>query len=180
MEEYIELAEKQNKIAEASRYRRHTGRCRDRRRVLTLQWFALLLFPTLALYFLTLVEVFWMTKDQVKDMFSMRLEGFTLLEIGEKYGISKERVRQLLSDAAGGRNRVIRKNYVFPNIENWMYEKDIMQDEIAKECGCSQNNVSSILIGKYKPSFDFISAVLRMSGMTFEEAFQRREDNGVS
>ena len=121
-----------------------------------------------------------MTKDQVKDMFSMRLEGFTLLEIGEKYGISKERVRQLLSDAAGGRNRVIRKNYVFPNIENWMYEKDIMQDEIAKECGRSQNNVSSILIGKYKPSFDFISAVLRMSGMTFEEAFQRREDNGVS
>lgn len=58
MEEYIELAEKQNEIAEASRYRRHVERCRRRCRVLTLQWFTLLLFSTLALYFLTLVEVF--------------------------------------------------------------------------------------------------------------------------
>lgn len=121
-----------------------------------------------------------MTKDQVKDMFSMRIDGYTLKEIGEKYGISRERVRQLLSNAAGGRNRIIRKNYVYSNIENWMYENDINQEDIAKECGCCQNNVSAILTGKYKPSFDFVSAVLRMSGMTFEEAFQRREDNGVS
>ena len=42
----------------AERYLRHVERCRRRRRVLTLQWFALLLFSTLALYFLTLVEVF--------------------------------------------------------------------------------------------------------------------------
>lgn len=124
-----------------------------------------------------------MTKDQVKDMFSMRLDGFTLTEIGEKYGITKERVRQILSYTATGKNRCIMKNYVYPNIENWMYDKEITQEDIAKECGCSQNNVSCILIGKHKPSFEFISAVIKMSGMTFQEAFQRKEnnnDNGLS
>ena len=124
-----------------------------------------------------------MTKEQVKDMFSMRLDGFTLSEIGEKYGVSKERVRQLLSKATTGKNRCIRKNYVYPNIENWMFENEIIQQDIAEKAGVRQNTVSTVLIGKRNPSFEVISAILEMSGMTFQEAFQRKEnnnDNGLS
>lgn len=60
MEEYIELVSRQNKIAEASRYRRHAGRCRDRRRVLTLQWASLAAAISMAItifYLLSLTSV---------------------------------------------------------------------------------------------------------------------------
>lgn len=41
-----------------------------------------------------------MTRDQIIDMFTMRLDGHTPKEVGDKYGITKERVQQILAESS--------------------------------------------------------------------------------
>lgn len=56
-----------------------------------------------------------MTKEQKVEMFSMRLDGATYEEIAEKFGISKQRVNQIIHKEP--KNRCIEKN-VF--IAGWL------------------------------------------------------------
>lgn len=122
-----------------------------------------------------------MTKEEVKDMFSMRVDGYSYRDIGEKYGVTRQRAQQILSRVIKGKSTSVRKNYIYPNIDNWMFENNISQSDIAKWAGCTQNTISSVLTGKHDPSYSVISAVLEMSGMTFQEAFRKKgEDDGLS
>ena len=48
-----------------------------------------------------------MTREQKIEMFTMRIDGMTLEEIGERFGLTRERVRQILTrTATGQRSRV--------------------------------------------------------------------------
>ena len=38
-----------------------------------------------------------MTREEKIDAFTMRLDGYTLQEIGDKYGLTKERIRQMFA-----------------------------------------------------------------------------------
>lgn len=69
---------------------------------------------------------------------------------------------------------------VFPAIEKWMRDNEVNQQELGQKIGYSQQAISKIMSGKMPPSFDFVQAFLKLSGMTFEEAFWRGEINGVS
>ena len=52
-----------------------------------------------------------MTKEEKIDAFTMRLDGYTLQEIGDKYGLTRERIRKmfaLITTESG----ISRKNYI--------------------------------------------------------------------
>lgn len=122
-----------------------------------------------------------MKKEQVKDMCCMRVDGYSYQDIGEKYGVTRQRAQQIVSRAIKEKSVSARKLCVYPNIDGWMFENNINQKDIAERAGCTQNNISSVLLGKHKPSYSVISAILEMSGMTFQEAFQKKgEDHGLS
>ena len=70
--------------------------------------------------------------------------------------------------------------YIYPAIEAWMEKAGISQRAIAEKAGYCQKTVSLYLTGATPPSYYFILTVLEMSGMTFEEAFRRGENNGLS
>ena len=38
-----------------------------------------------------------LTREEKIDMFSMRLDGYTLQEIGDKYGVTREAVRRMFA-----------------------------------------------------------------------------------
>ena len=65
---------------------------------------------------------------------------------------------------------------VFPSIENWMRESGVNQKELGQKIGYTHQAISKIMCGKMQPSFDFVKAFLRLSGMTFEEAFGREKE----
>ena len=60
-----------------------------------------------------------MTKEEKIDAFTMRLDGYTLQEIGDKYGLTKERIRQILEKSCKNERNTM-KNYVYPNLADWM------------------------------------------------------------
>lgn len=112
------------------------------------------------------------TKEEKLDVFAMRIDGFTLQEIGDKYGVTREAIRSMLS-ATCGESGIVKRRYVYPNIAEWMMEKHMTQTELCKKIGIAQNTVSSIMRGRQNPNFSFVTAILQLTGMTFDEAFYK-------
>ena len=120
-----------------------------------------------------------MTRAQNHQMLDMRLDGYTYERIGELFGVSKQRVCQILSgqDACGRRginkqNRL--DNYVFPNIAIWMNEHNYSARRFSKEISVNDNSFSKYMRGENEPTLSVIKAIIEFTGMTFEEAFMQK------
>ena len=113
-----------------------------------------------------------MTREEKIDAFTMRLDGYTLQEIGDKYGLTRERIRQMFA-AVTIESGISRKNYIYPNISDWMIGNNVSQFDLCKKLGCSQAAISSYLTGKRKPTFSFINLILELTKMPYEVAFSK-------
>ena len=113
-----------------------------------------------------------MTKEEKIDMFAMRSNGCTLQQVADKYGITRERVRQILFAYTAPRKE---KVYAYPNISNWMEENGVTLSQLADNCKLSYNTVRGYLNGAREPNFIFVQYILKETGMPFEVAFQIRE-----
>ncbi len=113
-----------------------------------------------------------MTKEEKIDMFAMRLNGCTLQQVADKYGITRERVRQILFAYTAPRKE---KVYAYPNISHWMAENGVTLSQLADNCKLSYNTVRGYLNGVREPNFIFVQYILKETGMPFEVAFQIRE-----
>ena len=115
-----------------------------------------------------------MTREEKIDIFAMRIDGCTFQEIADKYGVSRQAIQQMLR-AISTESGVTRKNYIYPNIADWLIRNNISQRDFAKNIGFKQTAVSSYLTGKNPPHFTFINAVIKETGMPFEVAFHQSE-----
>lgn len=70
------------------------------------------------------------------------------------------------------RNRIDR--YVFPNIAIWINDNNMTVHSLAENIGMCQNTICGYLLGKAEPSYYFIAQILKVTGMPFEVAFERR------
>ena len=113
-----------------------------------------------------------MTKEEKIDMFAMRLNGCTLQQVADKYGITRERVRQILFAYTAPRKE---KVYAYPNISHWMAENGVTLSQLADNCKLSYNTVRGYLNGVREPNFIFVQYILKETRMPFEVAFQIRE-----
>ena len=117
-----------------------------------------------------------MTREEMIDAFTMRLDGYTLQEIGDKYGLTRERIRQMFASITtkSGIPRKSYKNYIYPNISDWMIDNNVKQSDLSKKLGCAQVTISSYLTGKNPPSFAFINLMLELTKMPYEVAFSKK------
>ena len=113
-----------------------------------------------------------MTREEKIDAFTMRLDGYTLQEIGDKYGVSRERIRQMFAQVTT-ESGISRKNYIYPNIADWMVENNVTQSLFCRELGCCKSTISGYLTGRISPSFEFINKVLEITKMPYEVAFSK-------
>lgn len=63
----------------------------------------------------------------------------------------------------------------FPNLTRWMGANGMNQTRFAELLGISNTSLSYILRGINDPKLYTINAVIRVTGMTFEEAFREAE-----
>lgn len=113
-----------------------------------------------------------MTREQVIEAFTMRVDGFTYQEIANKFGISRECVQQKLRREING-NKASSKNCIYPGLVNWMRGKGFSAFELNAKAGICKNIQAfyNRLYGRTGWEMDEIKKILAFTGLTFDEAF---------
>lgn len=111
-----------------------------------------------------------LTKEQKLEMYSMRLDGCTLQEIGDKFGMTKERVRQILPNAVS-RQAKLREQSYYPNLTEWMLRNRLPSCKAAELFGISANRLCTLINSDANISKRSIDGILSATGMTYEVAF---------
>lgn len=120
----------------------------------------------------------------LRGMINMRLNGHTLQQIGDHFGVLKQCVQQKLASFCGTTDK--RKNRksdlealcIYPNLFDWLIENRIKLYELSDICGIQSKNTMSIrkkLIGERNFKISEIRKLLQYSGKTFEFLFFTKE-----
>ena len=71
------------------------------------------------------------------------------------------------------------KNVVFPGIAAWLARNNVTVNGLAIRMGYKQGACAPVyydLNGTHEPTLGMINKILAVTGMTFEEAFARKEE----
>ena len=129
------------------------------------------------------LEEFQAIEQRKKDMRKLRESGVTYAEIANKYGISKQRVYQLI----GGKDEKLFKpitteRCVYGGLRKWMNDNKVCVSELTRKiygnyAPNSYERVKERLNGKCQFTKTYIDKILEITGLTYEEAFGGA-DNG--
>lgn len=121
-----------------------------------------------------------MTKEEKVEAYAMCLDGYTYQSIADKFGVSKQYIGQIMPPECGrGARSFLAHNY-FPNLARWLSDNRCSMRALADKIGFNYNTVLNWLSGKSEPSLYAVKQVLKVTGMTFEEAFMCKGDEHVS
>lgn len=82
-----------------------------------------------------IVSDFCSRRDRFEKMYSLCLEGKTYSEIGKEFGITRERVRQILNKHATAEEfRLIRESVERRSLSTWFCAEILAQLEIGHTC----------------------------------------------
>ena len=109
-----------------------------------------------------------MTREEKIKAFEMRLDGYTFEEIGKAFGVSKQAVNQALGVVGTGRKGF---SCIYPNIKRWITDNKMSCKEFSNKVGFSNHAAYLWFAGKTVPTKTAVDAILKVTGMTYEEAF---------
>lgn len=116
-------------------------------------------------------------KDKAESYY-MRLEGYTLQEIADKFGVTKQSICNSLPSGAVRQYRSNKKS-IYPALSIWMFSNGISAKSFAGLVGVSYSTILKILDGVQTPGKDTIDEILKATGLKYEEAFSTEEtENG--
>jgi hypothetical protein len=115
-----------------------------------------------------------MTKEQKIEAYAMILNGASQREVGEKFGVSKQYIQSLIP-ATAIRMDAAAERCVYPNIAEWMRENKMGFSGIAKAIEMTPQTVHRDLTGKGEPRKYFIDSMLKLTEMTYEQAFYKED-----
>lgn len=118
-----------------------------------------------------------MTREEIIEMFEMRLDGETLENIAGKYGVTKERVRQLLTPSQRAPKVFV---CIYPGLKKWMMDNEYSCPRFINDSGLPVhiNTFYSCITGKSTFNINVIKCILAFTGLTFEEAFGEEDIPG--
>ena len=114
------------------------------------------------------------TKENLMKMFEMHLDGVSHAEIGRQFGLSRERVRQIVGNSSLLLGRPITRR-AFPGIARWMFEHGVSVKRMAEDLKMTMATLGTKLRGDRAFIMPEIKAILAYTGLTFEEAFGKED-----
>lgn len=114
-----------------------------------------------------------MTKEDKLEACAMRMDGYTLQEIADKYGVSKEYVRLVTPRADRAHRKTPVESCIYPGMAKYIHESRKSYAALGHEMGVSGQNFFRWMTGKVDMPKRFIDKILAHTGMTYEEAFGR-------
>ena len=113
-----------------------------------------------------------MTDRDKADAYFMRLNGFSLQEIADQFGVSKQYIAQMFP--ASGRAAQHMRNperCIYPSIRKYMKQNRMTYSRLAALCGCSPTSLYRNLTGEAEITKRTIDKLLEVTQMTYEQAF---------
>lgn len=111
-------------------------------------------------------------------MMADRSLGMTYAQIGEKHGVSRQRVGQIIGKSNKYCFKVIkRRGCKFVNLRNWMNENSISRNELARRMGLTPNGetmarIRAYMSGMSNPPKAYIDRLIEATGMDYETLFE--------
>lgn len=121
---------------------------------------------------------------RLTQMIRLREQGWSFQAIADNLGLSRQRVYQLI----GKRNiayfkPITPKQCKFVGLCEWLNKKSISIAELIRQVRGEHKyhpatfvQYSNYLTGRYNMSMPTIDKILKVTGLTYEEAFGRREN----
>lgn len=119
---------------------------------------------------------YYMQKVDKEEAAKMRENGFSLQEIADRFGVSRQRIGILFRKTG----RVSKKptgldSVVFPNIRKFLSDNRMSIKRFSNFCQSDYNSVLRGIKGYNDMQKHTIDDILRATGMTYEEAFKEDE-----
>jgi hypothetical protein len=117
-------------------------------------------------------------ETRLKKMIEMRESGKTYQAIGEEFGLSRQRVCDLVGDIGKGKMFRLVKEYqcIFPNLRQWMNKNLMTIAGLARllygqSATTYKNKLRKMLNGESDIHKKTIDKILDLTGMAYEECF---------
>ena len=114
-----------------------------------------------------------MTIDEKVEAFRMRLEGNTIQEIANHFGVSKQYISEELRTERIRSNEKIVNACIYPNIRKFLMQERLTCRGFSNKFGISYATLYNTLTGKVEPQKKTIDRILKCTGLTYEEAFSK-------
>ena len=118
-----------------------------------------------------------MTINEKVEAYKMRVEGHSFKEIGDRFGVSRQYICQILPVPEKNRIEMSANSCAYKNISKWMLEHGCSYSKLARLCGIPSNTLNLFLTGKGDSRKSTIDKILYVTGMTYEEAFQKADND---
>lgn len=122
-------------------------------------------------------------ENRKSQLIELRKKGATYRELSELFGISYQRVHQLIGKYDGRYFRTITKDIcVYDAIRNWLNENRVSVAEVTRRMygnttHCNYERTKGRLNGTIELTKTYIDKILSITNLTYEEAFKRSDDN---
>lgn len=102
----------------------------------------------------------------------LRSEGMTYEKIGELLGVSRQAVHQIANKTSKDylHEKTISQKVKYVGLRKWMLKNRVSMTKLGQLCGMTKINKS--LTGDFEPRKNTIDAILRVTGLTYEECFK--------
>lgn len=114
-------------------------------------------------------------KERFMDMVSMRFDGHTLQEIGNKYGVSKQYVQQSFSSVLAPKKSTI-ENCIYPNLKKWCIKNGYTAKKLSEMIGVNQSTISIFLRGIRIPNIKTLLKISEITGLTVEQILAMEDE----
>lgn len=115
-----------------------------------------------------------MTREQKIEIFTMRMDGATYQEIGDKFGVTRQCVEQILHIQDRRRSK-ISTLCVYSGLSKFIDDKCLLYKQIANMVGLKSISAVREKIKGTRPfNINEIERILEKTGMTFEECFKKK------
>ena len=105
---------------------------------------------------------------KIMECVEMRLRGKTLQEIADHYGCSRQNVHQVLGTIVTDPNKT---SCIYAGLTEWMRVNGCTKKDMAIRIGMPVATLGYNLRGINSMKIDTVFKILKLTGLTFEEAF---------
>lgn len=112
-----------------------------------------------------------MTREQKEEVKRLRGSGMSYQAVGERFGVSKQRIHQITHPKPRKKKTPSTAGVKYPRIKKYLEENNISVAAFADACGVTRSTMYTNLKGDGGMNKSTIDAILKVTGLTYEEAF---------